>query len=179
MLIVCFQHNISKRSRLCILKGSHWFFPFHLKAGDASLSLCYGRRPQLALVLNVTRSTHSRARLRSFRDTWVDHCPIPGGNPLRPRAWQGRGETLWPPWKLVVKHWKFPGSSVAVQCRQDPGFIGLTCNDLGVGRLLAFPDPLWQAASVLLLCCAITYSSEAVRVSCSVLWVFCLPLMYS
>lgn len=89
---------------------------------------------------------------RSFRDTCVDRRPIPGGNP---RAQQGKGETLRPPQKLVVKTQKLPGSFMAVQCRQDPSFTGLICNDLGVGRLLAFPDLLCLAASVLLLCCTI------------------------
>jgi len=98
----------------------------------------------------------------------MDRRPIPGRNPLRAGAQQGKCEMLPPPW---VKTQKFPASFVAVQHRQDPSFMGLICSDLRVGRLLAFPDPLCLAASVLVLCALsiITYSSEAVRVSCSIL----------
>lgn len=53
----------------------------------------------------------------------------------------------------MIKTQKFPGSFVSVQCRQDPGFTGLISNDLEIGELLAFPDPLSSSKSAFAMLC--------------------------
>lgn len=65
-----------------------------------------------------------------------------GGN-YRPRAWQGRGEMLQPTRKLVLKIGKHSHkrSFVAVPCRQDAGFEGLTVMIWG-WETGGFSDPL-------------------------------------